>query len=259
MEDSARILLATRIIFRAFFPVMKVMVADDPKMNKRFANIDASVQFTAGQGEDKTGAILKFANGKLEVVQGIDADSDMCFSFKTHEAFQGFMAGKPVIPGIKGFTRPVLLIKVVSLLLAMKLLMPEVNPTDPAKKRLKVKLTIYMITTALSQYNKGGDPDMAAWTKKQPDRIYQMSIKGEDIAAYIRVKAGKTKAGRGTYARRRPFVHMEFNGVDGALPIFLNQIAFVQAVGKQLVSIEGSPEYAANLNDFMQRIQALIV
>ena len=39
--------------------------------------------------------------------------------------------------------------------------------------QLEVKLTVYMITAALSQYNKGGDPEMERWTARQPDRIYQ--------------------------------------------------------------------------------------
>jgi len=228
-------------------------------MKNKFRGVTARVQFQAGENEEKTGACLVFTNGGLEIEQGIGRSSDIVFSFKTHDTFNAFMAGKTVIPKIKGYTRPLLLFKVISLLLAMKLLMPNANPADPAKKRLKTKLVIYMITTALSQYNKGGDPEMTAWTKKQPDRVYQISIKGEDIAAYLRVKAGKSKAGRGMYTRRRPFVHMEFNGVDCALPIFLNQIEFVEAVAKLYVSIEGSPEYAANLNDFMQRIQAMIV
>jgi hypothetical protein len=33
----------------------------------------------------------------------------------------------------------------------------------------------------------------------------------------------------------------------------------VEAVGKEFVTIEGSPEYGSNLNDFMQRIQAMVV
>jgi hypothetical protein len=142
----------------------------------------------------------------------------------------------------------------------MKLMMPDARPTDPAKKRLKVKLVISMITTALSQYNKGGDPEMKAWTAKQPDRIYQMSVAGEeDIAGYVRIKAGKSKAGRGLYKRRRPFVHIKFASVDAALPVLLNDVEFVGALAQNLVSVEGSPEYGSHLNDFMQRIQALLV
>jgi hypothetical protein len=113
-------------------------------------------------------------------------------------------------------------------------------------------MTIYMITTALSQYNKGGDPEMVRWTSKQPERIYQMSVDNEDIAAYLRVKAGKTKAGRGFYKKRRPFVHMRFNGIDGALPVILNEVK------NESLRVEGSPEYGRDVGDFMMRIQNMI-
>ena len=90
-----------------------------------------------------------------------------------------------------------------------------------------------MITTALSQYNKGGDPEMQRWTAKQPDRIYQFSVEPEGIAAYLRVRGGQTKAGRGVYERRRPFVHMRFHGVDGALAVMNKEVDFVDGVGSR--------------------------
>jgi len=124
--------------------------------------------------------------------------------------------------------------------------------------QLEVKLTVYMITAALSQYNKGGDPEMERWTARQPDRIYQFSVEPEGIAAYLRVRAGQTKAGRGVYERRRPFVHMRFHGVDGALAVMNREVDFVDGVSKGFVRIDGSPEYAANLNDFMMRLQGLL-
>ena len=121
-------------------------------------------------------------------------------------------------------------------------------------------MTVYMITTALSQYNKGGDPEMTKWTSKQPERIYQISVTGEDdIAGYFKVKAGKSKAGRGFYTKRLPFVHMKFNGIDGALPILLNEVNMVEAVRDGLLSLEGSPEYGRDIGNFMVRLQELMM
>lgn len=258
MADD-RTLLTTRIILNAILPVMKVVVSDDLKMKKRFEGVTARVQFIANDDAGKQGAVLVFNDGELAIEQGIGETADITFSFGSLKKFNDFLCGKTVVPKISGLMKTRLLIKVVMLLLAMKILMPDARPTAPDKKRLKVKMVIYMITTALSQYNKGGDPDMAVWTGKQPDRIYQMSVAGEDdIAAYIRIKAGKTKAGRGFYKRRRPFVHIQFAGIDEALPVQLNDVEFVGALAQNLVSVEGSPEYASKLNDFMQRIQALV-
>ncbi|ACL02766.1 conserved hypothetical protein [Desulfatibacillum aliphaticivorans] len=252
-----RELLAARIYLRAVLPVMKVVLNEDPSLKKKFANVTAKVQFVAKDPAGDVGACLCFDKGEFKVEQGVDSSPDITFSFRTVERMLAMLSGKPAIPMIKGFWKIGLLIKVLSLLMSLKILMPDARPMDPEKKRLKVKLTFYMITTALSQYNKGGDPEMVKWTKMQPERIYQITV-DDDIAAYLRVKAGKSKAGRGVYKRRRPFVHMKFNGVDGAFPIVMNDIGMVDAVKKGFLTIEGSPEYGGNIGDFMVRIQDLI-
>ena len=263
-QAHTRELLRTRLFLQAALPTVKVLLEDDPATAKRFAHVNASVQFVAKNQPHPVGAYLWFEHGEVRVEQGFwDAGGgapspDITFTFASLAKINDFFAGKTVLPGIKGFHRPALLAKVVQLLLALKLMLPRANPTDPVKRRLKVKLIVYMITAALSQYNKGGDPEMERWTAKQPDRIYQFSVDPEGIAAYLRVRAGQTKAGRGVYERRRPFVHMRFHGVDGALAVMNKEVDFVDGVGKGFVRIDGSPEYAANLNDFMTRVQHLL-
>ncbi|HCY84542.1 MAG TPA: hypothetical protein DHV36_05340 [Desulfobacteraceae bacterium] len=254
----SRELMASRILLRAVLPVARVVVEDDPKMNAAFKGVTAGFQIRARNGSGMLGAGLRVNDGRMEWTDGIMADPDICFTFKTPAAMNAFLTGGIALPRIKGLTRPALLSKFIRLLLSLKLLMPDNRPSRPDRVRLKIKLVMYMITTALSQYNKAGDPDMAKWTGMQPDRIYQMSCEPEGIAAYLRVKAGKSKAGRGYYKRKLPFVHMKFNGAENALPVFLNEVEFVEAISKGYVAVEGSPEYAAKLNDFMQRIQALI-
>jgi hypothetical protein len=255
---TAKDLITARIILRAMLPVMKVMVADNPRINRKFAGINARVQFRADHDGEPIGACMVFTDGLLEIEQGICDRPDMVFSFGSMAKMNAFFSGKPVLPKIKGILKIGLLIRIFTLLLSMKLMMPNNRPTDPDMRRLKVKLSFYMITTALSQYNKGGDPEMAAWTAKQPERIYQITVDPGDIAAYLRVKAGKSKAGRGVYARRRPFVHMKFNGVEGAFPVIMNDVDMVTAMKEGYLSVEGSPEYARDIGDFMQRIQALV-
>ncbi len=253
-----RELLAARLFTNAVFPVMKVILNDDPAMKRKFADVKATVQFRAKDKAGDVGARLLFDNGEFLVEQGVAEHSDITFSFGSVKKMNDMLAGKPVIPKISGFSKPLLLAKVFSLLLSLKIMMPNARPKKYEKKHLKVKLAFYMVTTALSQYNKGGDPEMAGWTSKQPDRIYQITVDNTDIAAYLRIKAGKSKAGRGIYARKRPFIHMRFHGIDGALAVLLRDVEFVEGVEKGYVTIEGAPEYAAKLNDFMQRIQAML-
>ncbi len=249
--------MAARIFLNAVLPVARILIADDPAMAARFAKVKASVQFRAEDPGGPMGAWLAFDHGLTSFHQGFCQVPDLTFAFSSLAKMNAFFAGKPVIPRISGWWELGLTIKLIGLLMGLKILMPASDPKDPAKRRLKVKLTFYMITTALSQYNKGGDPLMQKWTARQPERIYQITV-DRDIAAYLRVKAGHTKAGRGVYPRRGPFVHMKFNGVEGAYPIVMNRVDMVDAVRRGYLSIEGSPEYAGNLGDFMMRIQALI-
>ncbi len=260
---QTRELLRARIFLCAALPTVKVLLEDDPATKKRFARAVATVQFVARNQPHPVGAYIRFENGDAAVVQGFAGDDgrvpDLTFTFPSLAKLNDFFAGKTVVPGIKGLRKPVLLAKVLTLLLGLKLMLPSSQPKSPEKRALKVKLTLYMITTALSQYNKSGDPEMSRWTAKQPDRIYQFSVEPEGIAAYLRVRAGQTKAGRGVYARRRPFVHFRFHGADGALAVMNREVEFVDGVGRGMVRIDGAPEYAANLNDFMMRVQALLV
>ncbi len=258
--STKRDLLTSRIILRAIFPVFKVLISDDPKINKMFKGVTGKVQFVGDYNGEPVGAALIFTNGNLEIEQGLCEKPDITFSFKTIERMNAMLAGKPAFPPkVKGWTNFSLLFKVLMLLLGVTILLPTKRPKAPEKKKLKLKLIIFMITTALSQYNKGGDEEMVAWTKKQPDRVYQFSVETEeDIAAYIRIKAGKSKAGRGFYKKKRPFVHFKFASVESAMPVLLNDIEFVQALAENYVTVEGSPEYGANLNNFMMKIQGMI-
>jgi len=254
---TERELLAARLFTYAVFPVIKVLLNDDPGTKKKFATVVAEVQFLAKDPEGNVGAYLSFDKGDYSVTQGFCEKPDITFSFPTVKKMNDMLGGKPVLPGIKGFGKLGLLIKVFGVLLKLKLMMPNARPKDQLNKYLKVKLAFYMVATALSQLNKGGEENMLKWTAKQPDRIYQISVENTDIAVYLRVKGGKSKSGRGFYTRKRPFVHMKFSGLDGAIAVLLKDVEFVSGVGKGYVSIEGAPEYAAQLNDFMQRIQAI--
>ena len=256
-------LLTARIFLRAALPVIKVMLQDDPKAGAKFQGVNAIIQFVAKDAAGPIGAYLKFTDGAFEVVHEIAENPDITFSFPSVARMNAMFAGKPALPSLGPLlsalaSKPGLLIKVFGVLLGLKILMPNAKPKTPEQAQLKVKMTLYMVSTALSQLNKAGEPDMAKWTSKQPERIYQWSVEGAPIACYLRVKAGKTQAGRGVYTRRKPFVHMKFSSVDNALPVLANEVDTVEAIAKGLVVSDGSPEYGGKLGDFMQRIAALV-
>jgi hypothetical protein len=260
--------MTAKLFFNAAFPVMRVVLEDDPVMKARFARVKAVVQIGAKNPGGEEGFLachLVFDRGSLSVVQGPVENPDIALTFSTVAKMNAMFRGGASLPAIRGLGRLGTLIKVFSLLMSLMLMMPSSRPKEPDKRRLKVKMCLYMITRALSSYNKLGDPGMAEWCRRQPDRIYQFRVDGPGgpgaepaVAAYLRVKAGKSKSGHGIYTRRSPFVLFHFFSVDGALKVLLKDVGFVEGVEQGCVEIVGSPEYAMYLNDYMSILQGML-
>lgn len=251
--------MTAKLFFNAAFPVMQVLLDDDPKLHKAFANVAATVQFGARDDGELVACTLKFDHGKIEVLQAPAEKPDLSLTFPSVGKMNALLRGGLAMPGIKG--KLTLLPKVLMLLMGLMIMSPKQKPKEYDRQKLKVKCSLYMITRALSVYNKLGDPDMREWCTRQPDRIYQFSVEPypeTGIACYLRVKAGNSKSGHGIYTRRTPFVHFHFLSVEGAMKVLLKEVAFVEGVEKGYVETIGSPEYACSLNDFMAILQSMM-
>ena len=262
-----RELMTAKLFFNAAFPVMQVVLDDDPAMAAKFRDVKAVVQICAKEGNELIACHLAFDHGKITVNQGPAPSPDITLSFGSLVKMNTMFRGGAALPSIKGFSKLGLLLKVFSLLMSLMLMSPKSRPKDPAKQKLKVKMSLYMITRALSSYNKLGDPVMVEWCKRQPDRIYQFIVDSEKsagqnaepaVACYLRVKAGKSKSGHGIYTRRSPFVLFHFFSVEGAMKVLLKDVAFVEGVEKGCVEVIGSPEYAMGINDLMSVLQGMM-
>lgn len=260
--------MTAKLFFNAAFPVMQVLLDDDPKLKEKFKDAAGTVQFGArdGGGSGDGGGLLAchliFDHGVVNVVQGPAENPDVSLTFPSVAKMNALLKGGMALPSIKGLKNFGLLTKVLSLLMGLTIMSPSKRPKDFTGQSLKVKMSLYMITRALSQYNKLGDPDMQEFCRRQPDRIYQFTVEnGEDreyIACYLRIKAGKSKSGHGVYTRRSPFVHFRFLSVEGAMAVLLKDVEFVEAVEKGYVETIGSPEYACYLNDYMAVLQGML-
>ena len=246
--------LVSRIFLRSALPLIKEYAEENPVYKKLFPK-SGIIQFLAGDNEAVGGHIL-FEEREVSVRPGAHEKPDLTITFKTTADLNAFFAGGLALPKIKGVLKIHLLVRVLPLLLGLKILLPSVRPEDPVKQALKVKLMLYMVTNALSQLNKAGDEEFMKITKNSPDRIFQWTVK-DGPAAYLRMKNGKTKAGRGTYTRRRPFVHMIFPDIDGAFKVLTSQAPLVEAVKLGYVVTEGAMEGSKEIGYQMQRIEEL--
>lgn len=261
MSASPQDLMTAKLFFNAAFPTMQVLLDDDPKLHKKFQNFNATVQFGAMNDGELLCCHLIFQNGNLTVVQGSAEKSDISLTFSSVEKMNSLLKGGLSLPSIKGNLS--LLPNVLSILMGLKIMTkPNDKLKNDTEKLLKVKCSLYMITRALSQYNKLGDPDMQEFCRRQPDRIYQFQVEHDGqpdyIACYLRVKAGQSKSGHGVYTRRSPFVLFHFFSLDGALKVLGKECEFVEGVENGYVETIGSPEYACYLNDYMAILQGML-
>lgn len=262
MSATPQDIMTAKLFFNAAFPVMQVLLDDDPKIKEKFKDVAGVVQFGAKNDGELLACHLVFDHGTVAVFQGPVANPDISLIFPTVEKMNALLKGGLAMPSIKGLKNFGLLTKVLSLLMGLTIMSPSKRPKDFTGKSLKVKMSLYMITRALSQYNKLGDPSMQEFCQRQPDRIYQFTVENGDdkafIACYLRIKAGKSKSGHGVYTRRSPFVHFRFLSVEGAMAVLLKDVEFVEAVEKGYVETIGSPEYACYLNDYMAVLQGML-
>ena len=261
MTASPQDLMTAKLFFNAAFPVMQVLLDDDPKLHNKFKNFRATVQFGALDDKEPLFCHMIFDNGKLSVVQGKAEKPDLALTFSAIGKLNALLKGGLALPSIKGSLG--MLMNVLSLLMGLKIMTKNnAKLKNLEEKTLKVKCSLYMITRALSQYNKLGDPHMQEFCSRQPDRIYQFRVEQDGnpahVAAYLRIKAGKSKSGHGVYERRSPFVLFRFTSVDGALKILDKEVEFVEGVEKGFVETLGSPEYAMYLNDYMAVLQGML-
>ena len=255
-------IMTARLFFTAAFPTIQVLLDDDPALHAKYAHYDRTFQFGAKNGKELLCCTMHIKDGKIEVTEGPATKPDLALTFGSVSGMNALLKGGLAVPHIKG---KIGLVKdFLPLLLGLKIMTkPNNKLKDKAEKILKIKMSLYMITRALSKYNKLGDPDMVEFCRRQPERIYQFRVDDDDVkdivACYFRVAEGKSKSGHGVYERRSPFVLFHFFNVDGALKQLGGECEFVEAVENGYVETVGSPEYACYLNDYMAIIQGLMM
>ena len=128
-------------------------------------------------------------------------------------------------------------------------------PTDEEAKKLLVKCYFYLLSSGISTLNKQGHEEIHNWTLKSPDRVYAWAVNDyPDISAYIRIKAGKSKAGRGVYKRALPFFTMRFDCLDSALGILMGTADMLEFTKTGKLIMDGAPEFGAEIGNYMMMV-----
>ncbi len=259
--------LTNKIFMNAALPLLKVIVADTPSLGKKFRAVHCVYQVSACDPEAPGGKYATHfqVNSDEWVIHmnKIDPKPMVELEFKSVEAMNLFFKGKiapATLPKMKGVLKyPGYFMAFLMALLKMSsLLNAKEPPKDEETKRLLVKCYFYLLSSGISQLNKNGHEAIHDWAVKSPDRVYAWAVNDEPtVSAYIRVKAGKTRAGRGTYKRALPFFTMRFDSLDSALGILMSIDDMLESTRKGKLIMDGAPEFGAQIGDFMMQVGAM--
>lgn len=247
-------LFANRIFLNAVLPLVRVIVDSKENIKKKFQGVNAIIQISAKNSNEKVGTHFLIEDGRWTVGKGITENPTIELEFKSIPAFNAFFSGKSNrLPKIRGWYNIKLLINTLKVLMTMASLLKSTKPPEDEKEKdLLVKLYFYLVSSGISQLNKAGHPDVSKWAKRSPERVYSWVIQDKpELSAYIKVKAGKTKAARGEYKRSKPFFTMHFDSVDSALGILLETDDMIDSTKKGKLVMEGAPEYGAQIGELM--------
>lgn len=262
-EIALRERLRADLFLASVLPLLEVVVAAEPRVRQLVHGLSGTVHFEA-RGSDLA-ARLVFDGESLRVMQGASEQSTLRFVFGSLAQMNDFFAGKPRIPRIKpflGIFHPRLTLQTLRLLMVLRILEPP-RPNAPAplpdERALRVRLLLYLVTRAIERLHRQGHGPTRSLAEDSPDRVYQWTVVGTDIAAWVRMHKGRVKSGRGDCAARRPFVHFVFPDVDSAFAVLTATSSQMQGFRGGSVVTYGSPEYTRKMALLMQDVDKLLL
>ncbi len=258
------VLLTNKIFLNAALPLLKVIANDVPSLAKKFEKVHCIYQVSAldpSAPEGKYATHFTVNEGEWKVcADKVATNAHIELEFKDMETMNAFFKGKigpSTLPKMKGILKkPVEFAAFMMVLLKMSSLLTVTEaPADEETQKLVVKCFFYLLSSGISQLNKHGHEGVHDWASKSPDRVYAWAVDGyPEVSAFLRVKAGKSRSGRGTYKRAMPFFTMRFDSLPSALGILLSTDDMLESTKRGKLIMDGAPEFGAQIGDFMMQV-----
>ena len=255
------VLLTNKIFLNAALPLLKVIANDVPSLAKKFEKVHCIYQVSAldpSAPDGKYATHFTVNNGEWKVcADKVATNAHIELEFKSMETMNAFFKGNigpSTLPKMKGIVKkPVEFAAFMAVLLKMSSLLTITEaPADEETQKLAVKCFFYLLSSGISQLNKQGHEAVHNWTKTSPDRVYAWAVDGHpEVSAYLRIKAGKSRSGRGVYKRAMPFFTMRFDSLPSALGILLSTDDMLESTKRGKLIMDGAPEFGAQLGAYM--------
>ncbi len=261
-------IFTNKVFLCGALPLMKTIANDVPSLAKKFEKTHAVIQISAldpdaPDGKYATHFVINSGEWLVHADRVCDAEhTNIELEFKTVEQMNAFFKGSigpKTLPKMKGIAKNMsTFIAFMSVLLKMSsLLTAKEAPEDEETQALMVKCFFYLLTSGISALNKHGHPEINAWTAPSPDRVYALAVNDHpEVSAFIRIKAGKSRAGRGEYKRAMPFFTLRFDSFKSALGTLLGTDDMLDATKNGRIIMDGGPEFGAQFGNFMLQVGA---
>ena len=256
-------ILTNKIFLCGALPLIKTIASDVPSLAKKFEHTHAVIQVSAldadaPDGKWATHFVVNSGEWLVHADKVSDKEhTDVELEFKSVEAMNAFFKGKiapNTLPKMRGvFKNPGVFASFMMVLLKMSSLLTATQaPEDEDTQKLMVKCFFYLLTSGISTLNKQGHEEIHSWAMKSPDRVYALAVNDQpEVSAFIRVKAGKTRAGRGEYKRAMPFFTLRFDSFKSALGTLLGTDDMLDATKNGRIIMDGGPEFGAQFGGFL--------
>lgn len=267
---ASEAIYTNKIFLCGALPLLKTIVNDVPSLKSKFKKVHCVYQVScldpdAPDGKWATHFVVNGDDWLVhanKVAHRVGKQKYVELEFKSVDAMNAFFKGQigpATLPKMKGvnFVKE-FAVFMMALLKMANLLGLETPPEDEETKRLLVKCYFYLLSVGISTLNKLGHEKIHEWALKSPDRVYAWKVNGEDsVSAFIRIKAGKSKAGKGEYKRAMPFFTMRFDSLDSALGILMSIDDMLASVRSGKLIMDGAPEFGAQIGEYMMLVGAL--
>ncbi len=277
MAITQKDLYAARIFLYSALPLLKVIATDEEKYAAKFSGKSFIFQVSVAIPEDEREFVAKTV--PVDAAKGVIAthfvvedgvwtshvgeaaeNPDVEFAFSTVKKFVLFFTGKALVsalPAMRGiFSHFGVFLSVLLTLLRMAgLLQAKDAPAKLEDQVMLTKLYFYLLPGGISQLNKVGYEPFRNFTSTSPDRAYAYSVAGyPELQSYLRIRKGKSKAGRGAYKRCKAFLTMRFDSPIHALDILMQKGDMLTYMRNGWMAVEGAPEFGATLGDLMMQV-----
>ncbi len=251
------------LFLRSVLPVLKTVAEGKQSLRKSWTGKSGICQISCSTEEGRDGTHFFIENGEWTVKSGLyDGKPDVELIFKNRRHLNQFFKGKQLpFPALKGvFAKGGLFLLFMKTLISMGgILASKTPPKEEEDQKILVKCMFNLLSNGISTLNKLGHPEVHPWVKTSPDRVYAWRVDEHDeLSAHIRLKAGNSRAARGIYKRSMPFFTMRFDSILSALGILLDTDDMLASTMSGKLTMEGGPEFGAQLGDRMLLVGSLI-